>query len=900
MNRTAKTAALLPGALLAILTTAAAPAEIRDDFSEQGAWRLMENTPGELMQQPGALTLRDAPGKPEWVAATRTFDVDLDAAPVLNVRIGAASGSCEVKVTRDGEKQSVLKFRAPGIYSRDLSAGFGWKGKSRIAVSLYVTSPEREAIFESVSFTAEPDRLPEKSGLELVPSFHACSFYWHGPEQNEITAQFREPGGAWRAAFAPVRARSEGLYRGSIVELKEDTPYEFRLTGDGGRELAAGEFRSWSSRVPVAKTVVLNQENFTGSLKISDRGRPDGWIRYTAAPGFVLTGSRETALIELDNAAYVLLDNLTLKGGGRQAVAVRDSRFVRIANCDISGWGRPGIQRFDLDGKFYDKAGKAINYDAGILISRSHGVVVERCYLHDPRTTANSWRYSHPAGPCGLMIDRPTSTVIRYNDIVGSDIHRWNDGIEGAGNFHADGGFNRDADIYGNWIAFCSDDNIELDGGQQNVRCSYNRFEGAYCGISIQGCMTGPSYVFRNLLARPGDRFGMTGQTIKTSSPRSGADAVCHIFNNTLTGGSSGLALLPHLKIIAKNNIFADANRLSRRAASPQSECDGNLLAGSEDGEEPHGAAGPPGFTAPERGIFTLLPDSPARGRAVAVANFAAGGEDRGALSSGNPVSLPLRPIPVELDCGTVDFGRVPADGLSRSVTATVGAEGFAEPFTVRRNEAFDWFEVTPGSGTLRSGETVDFTVRLKPEKMRDRRRYRGAFQVRLADGFSRPVSVYAEMPDFRPVIRPEAGAVYRDAARPDAGRRYPAVEDPEADGGRAIRLEGERGLNAAEYRFEIPKAGKYHLMLRVRSEQPVQQHDSVFCAVDGEPLAEAHLSSREFWTWTPAAPGGGQFGRLKQYDLAPGVHTVRIAPREPLELDLIAFVEDPGRFETD
>ena len=48
-----------------------------------------------------------------------------------------------------------------------------------------------------------------------------------------------------------------------------------------------------------------------------------------------------------------------------------------------------------------------------------------------------------PAGPQAVGIDKPRSTVLRYNDFIGSDQHRWNDAIEGAGNYHVDGGFSR-------------------------------------------------------------------------------------------------------------------------------------------------------------------------------------------------------------------------------------------------------------------------------------------------------------------------------------------------------------------------------------------------------------------------------------------------------------------------
>lgn len=152
--------------------------------------------------------------------------------------------------------------------------------------------------------------------------------------------------------------------------------------------------------------------------------------------------------------------------------------------------------------------------------------MVERCYIHDPVSTADSWYYSHPAGPQAVGMDKSRSTVLRYNDFIGSDRHRWNDAVEGTGNFHLDGGFNRDGDVYGNMMCFANDDALEIDGGQTNVRVFLNKFEGCLCGVSVQGCMSGPSYVFRNLLVNMGDERGLAGQTIKTSSHANGPSAV--------------------------------------------------------------------------------------------------------------------------------------------------------------------------------------------------------------------------------------------------------------------------------------------------------------------------------------------------------------------------------------
>ena len=76
---------------------------------------------------------------------------------------------------------------------------------------------------------------PVRTGLELVPSFNTCSYYWAG-ESSGLDVSFREKGAdSWRKGFAPVPVREEKQYRGSLVNLKEDTAYEVRLTDGRGK-----------------------------------------------------------------------------------------------------------------------------------------------------------------------------------------------------------------------------------------------------------------------------------------------------------------------------------------------------------------------------------------------------------------------------------------------------------------------------------------------------------------------------------------------------------------------------------------------------------------------------------------------------------------------------------------
>lgn len=903
-----------------MLCVAGAHAQIVDDFAA-GGWKLFSSTPGKMTAEAGLLYLEDAPGDPSWVTASKVFTVDVGKTPVFMVEVGAVSDQGTVKLIRQEpyDKRVALDIDRPGLYAVDMGAAFGWKGTVNIEVCLYALGETENITYKCVKFVEKPTdqeqaRIAEReagrnpkldvSSFTVVPLFRSCSVYFPSAKLDALTLRFRVKGGEWQRALTPAYFAEDNMYRGSIVDLAENTPYEVELVDGGGKVLAGANFTTWQSEVPIARTVVLDESNFDGHLTITEAGSPDGWIRYTAREGFVLRNDRKSALIELRKAKYILLEGLTLRGGLQNAITVERCENVRIVNCDIAGWGRIGRQRFDLDGKFYTDAGAAINWDAGILLSKSIGTVVERCYIHDPVNTANSWYCSHPAGPQAVGVDKPRSTVLRYNDFVGSDVHRWNDAVEGAGNFDVDGGFNRDADIYGDFHCFANDDAIEIDGGQTNVRVFRNKFEGCLCGVSIQGCMSSPSYVFQNLLVNMGDECGVAGQTIKTSTYANGRSAVCFVFNNTCYGDSSDLSLPNNLRIVALNNIFAGRSAIRGRRQSPQSTCDYNLLSTEEDLRDPHGIQGKPDFVDAEAGLFGTTQTSRAVGSGTAIDNFApgtGGAVDMGAIPFGSDLVLPERPIPVYLNRYQMEFSpqEVKA-GVQKAVAATVTGEGFVSGYRIAQNDAFDWFTVTPQQGVLKSGESVQFAVSVIPERMKTRKVYRGVFLVRLTNGYSRPVTVYART-DFVPPVKPESGGefvAYVEGEAPSGGAAYDVMADAQASGGRCVLVSGEGTRQPAEYRFSVPVDGSYVVLMRVRSEEPVGAHDSIQFSIDDGKMDEATVRSDSSWTWSMVAHNRQQrLTCLQPFKLKAGEHVLRVAPRESVFVDVIAITPNPSLF---
>ncbi len=625
-------------------------------------------------------------------------------------------------------------------------------------------------------------------------------------------------------------------YRVSLRDLNEDTEYEVRLVDGNGRVVKEGRFRTWKSDVPVARTIELDAKG-PFPKRISDVGSPDGWIRYTVSPGTVLDfGEGKEDCIEVVGAKYVLFDDITAKGSfGRHVFNVHDSSYVRFRHCDISRWGRVGKPRFDMKGRLFDPAKKAsgygINFDGAIEIGHgAFGVVVERCFIHDPRGRANSWYYSHPAGPEAVTVMRPNgSTVIRWNDFVGSDWHRFNDAVESGGNFSEDGGFNRNADVYGNFMMLCNDDCIEMDGGQRNVRNFDNRYEAALCGVSVQGCMVSPSYCYRNVFFGMCDEFGITGQTLKTGGGAHGPDARFYFEDNLLWGGGTGITMMEALTSICRRNVFCGKQSIRNMKCSPRSSSSGDRME-------------------------------------VEIAEESL------------PVTKPVRPLPFMLDRARYSGFKVEKGVASpQSLTVTAKSDGAACAFSIVKNDDFDWIDVSPASGVVPSNGTLKLKVSVKPERMANRRHYRGAFLVRTADGLSRPFSLYAET-DFVPPYRAERDGEFA-LYLPDGGKEGDFIE---------------LTTKAREFAFDVPKDGRYYLMVHGIGRTHLK------VSVDGsKPGKSKQQGYADYPTWTMLAPEKGFGDMCCPYDLKAGRHVLKVGTAYGrFKFDGIVLTDSPGSFE--
>lgn len=422
------------------------------------------------------------------------------------------------------------------------------------------------------------DLLYSAASLTLIPTYENISYYIDYDTASKCEVTYRKSTDtAWRKAYEPFNDTVEKQFRGSIVKLDDNTEYEVKavLKDANGTKIAeqTASVTTWDN-TPTCTTVRLADyigvydtdtagTTITEPINISGiKGTVNNWIKLDCTGYTVDAGYNSIAAVNIDDCQYVIVDGLTVRGGYRCGISVNGScSGVRVSGCDISGFGRTGIQR---ENGWYYRDGARINYDAGVLMLNGSNITVENCYIHDSRAKTNAWYGDtwakvHPNGCTGIFYRVLNGCVIRNNRIIGSEEHRFNDGIEGYGNGNYVGGPSRDTDIYGNTILLGQDDGVELDGGQMNVRVYGNRIEQFLTGVSVIPNLAGPSYLFENVITNMGTSWEQSGKAFKAGGSKN--SSVTYVFNNTCY--VPGVAVenntyggTPEFNFVTRNNIF--------------------------------------------------------------------------------------------------------------------------------------------------------------------------------------------------------------------------------------------------------------------------------------------------------------------------------------------------------
>lgn len=396
-----------------------------------------------------------------------------------------------------------------------------------------------------------PPTAASNTGVKIQPLFNSASItVFERSQMDRASIRFKQiESEEWQAGldlqWDPVR----GALSGSIVKLDAETRYqiELRLTTPSGTEESRYDFVTRSESPPINPDLVYQLADiYNGGMldlqALNIKGAEDGWAKIIGSPDTpVIAGETDRFGINIGNSSYIVLENVTVKGGYKYGIRADRAHHIWIKGCDISAFGQ---KTTDVrNGKAYASASDSnpINYDAGIGMYYTGVVTVENCTIHSPNSKANSWQYGHPKGPSAMLVlannknpDYQGQYVIRHNRFFGTDNHRFNDILESRSNGRVFGGLLRDSAVHDNYFAYANDDLIELDGGQSNVLVYNNELEQGFVGISAIPNMLGPSYIFNNHIHNLGDERGAAWTAIKLGGLITAPAGITMIFENLI------------------------------------------------------------------------------------------------------------------------------------------------------------------------------------------------------------------------------------------------------------------------------------------------------------------------------------------------------------------------------
>ena len=459
------------------------------------------------------------------------------------------------------------------------------------------------------------------------------------------------------------RVKGGWLFAGSIVDLAPDTEYEVALTltdPDGGgaqrtlymrtgaepREPAGMRVRHVvpagpADRGPGTGTVEdpfrgLRHAQATaapgdlfllhagvygeGTWTIDRHGTPQRPIIYRGAGDgeTILDGGGRERLVSATGVKHVWLERLTLRRARYLFVGHSGSHFVvRRCRLEVVGTGIAAI-------------------NGGYAESRGF-VITDNVFQG-----SSQWPRSRGIEEVNGVSITGAGHVVAYNRMS-----NLGDGVHGTGHGRLSA-----SDIYNNDIEGATDDGIEGDYADTNVRIFRNRITNAFSGISAQPSHGGPLYVFRNAI------YNVLYSPFKLHNDTAGV----LIFHNTSVVSGIPWDIEPDGEmvsdVITRNNLFVGTGGPALRSTGRMIRC--------EFERDGYGGAGAPGF-AQWNGQGFSTPEAAQRSGALyrrygavlvpARGNFAGGleaPEDSDIRFPGGQTDLRLDPASRAVDAGVV------------------------------------------------------------------------------------------------------------------------------------------------------------------------------------------------------------------------------------------------------
>ena len=460
-----------------------------------------------------------------------------------------------------------IKLRLQSITTEESTALFSLypidTAKWMKLISIHSELSENEVYESAIAAGLDPSIVFKASaaGFEdtVTPLINSIGIVIYGQDETSTaTVRFRaDDEMRWQKGLNLSWEPVYGSFAGSIVYLNADTTYhiEVQITDPNGEQqehVFQTKTKPNSPPIDPEKVYYLSDIYSGGQLDLEAlniSGSADGYAKIIGDGQVIEASSDDLAAVNIGAQSYVMLENLTIKGGQRYGIFAKKAHHIWIKGCNVSEFGREAVDIRDGLAYASPTTNSPINYDSGIYLERSGIAVIEECEVHSPNLSANSWQHGHPKGANALQVWAYHDSdayrgefIVRNNRFYGAPNHRFNDVIEGRKNFERRGGFVRNSAIYNNYLAYANDDLIEIDGGQQNVLVYGNEMEQGYAGISIAPNMLGPSYIFHNHIHNLGDETGKEWTAIKAGGLISKPAGRTFIFENVLDVDRNGIA----------------------------------------------------------------------------------------------------------------------------------------------------------------------------------------------------------------------------------------------------------------------------------------------------------------------------------------------------------------------
>ena len=417
-----------------------------------------------------------------------------------------------------------------------------------------------------------------------VATYECASVYWKTPEAGACRIRYRKANsGSWKNGLDLVYDSLDGEYRGSIINLMPDSDYEAELSTSSSKSQI--KFRTRNDNFPVGKITVLPEGETDKAVIITESGTPEAYH-------LVMVPANSKSVLNLKNvydngieidADYVIIRGVEIRNAKANGIRIRRDRHdIVVEQCYITFWGRLGGPI-----SYGNRTG---NMDSGIFAENgTWNLTIQRNLIEEPRGASNDWEDGHPAGPQGItVLQSKGGNVIRYNDIVSTEDHGFNDAIGGGANFSRVGNMNRDSDIYGNILTNVWDDAIESEGANMNVRI-WGNYINLYTMAITTACVSmGPVYMFRNVMgeSRRQHRDTNGGSLFKTGDRGEFGGGRRIIFHNTALQPEGAFSVIGRdPNCMTRNNIFNVPGRLVPDAETkPVSDFDYDYFPGTAKG----------------------------------------------------------------------------------------------------------------------------------------------------------------------------------------------------------------------------------------------------------------------------------------------------------------------------